>query len=510
MCSQRRVPIWGFPGQPTSTGKAVFTLPEGAYKYRADYQTNQFWSGVEALVAGQSNPVNLSTGGGIFSLTIKQSDTEPLSGLRCYAFNGAGSYLGLNATSDTAGIVAFDLSDGVYKFRVDYLGYQFWSDVYAVPNSLAGNLTIQHEDVVIRVEGVNQGAPEPMQGVKVYLFTASGSYQGQSRVTDSSGEAIFNLPEQAYKVRADYLGQQFWSDVLPWQDTIIAIPLGDSEVTASSDLPLAGVKVYVFSTEGSYLGIAGTTDADGKVVFNLAAGSYKFRVDYQGSQYWSNQTTLTAGQLTPISICTSETRLLAGDGQAGDQFGASVSVSENFAIIGSPGNDDMAEDGGAAYVFSRASPWAEYDKLMASDSEAGDRLGASVSMSGAFAIVGATGDDDFGTDSGSAYIFHHDGNTWTEHSKISSGDGRTGDSFGCSVCISGSSAIVGAEGYDGGQGGGWDGTHIAEFEGLGMQWWWEDHWESYYGDYTLAPTGTWAIGYRPSKSKTHPQQQRTP
>jgi hypothetical protein len=44
---------------------------------------------------------------------------------------------------------------------------------------------------------------ELIQGVKVYLFTASGSYVGVSGTTDANGEVRFTLPERQYKVRAD-------------------------------------------------------------------------------------------------------------------------------------------------------------------------------------------------------------------------------------------------------------------------------------------------------------------
>ena len=48
--------------------------------------------------------------------------------------------------TDTQGQVAFDLSDGDYKFRADYLGYQFWSAVSTVPTTLSDVLTIAHQD----------------------------------------------------------------------------------------------------------------------------------------------------------------------------------------------------------------------------------------------------------------------------------------------------------------------------------------------------------------------------
>jgi hypothetical protein len=61
---------------------------------------------------------------------------------------------------------------------------------------------------------------------------------------------------------------------------------------------------------------------------------------------------------------------------------------------------------GSAYIFWRDGiSWSQQAKLTASDGAAGDYFGWSVSISGDYAIVGASYDDDKGTDSGSAYIF---------------------------------------------------------------------------------------------------------
>ena len=48
-------------GTTDVNGKVPFTLPAGVYKFRADYQSNRYWSGEETLIAGQVNPVTLST-----------------------------------------------------------------------------------------------------------------------------------------------------------------------------------------------------------------------------------------------------------------------------------------------------------------------------------------------------------------------------------------------------------------------------------------------------------------
>ena len=73
---------------------------------------------------------------------------------------------------------------------------------------------------------------------------------------------------------------------------------------------------------------------------------------------------------------------------------------------GDHGDDDHGTESGSAYLFEDSgSGWTEVAKFTASDGAANDEFGWSVSNSGTTAIVGANGDDDNGTESGSAYIF---------------------------------------------------------------------------------------------------------
>ena len=225
-----------------------------------------------------------------------------LAGVKCYVFNEGGSYLGMSGVSGSDGTTGFDLSDGTYKFRVDYLGCQFWSEVYNVPSTLSGALTLTHQDVVITVEGFYLKS-DPITGVRVYLFNPSGSYLGQYRVTDDSGQVAFNLPDQEYKVRADYLGGQFWSEVFQSQDTVITISEGFADIhVRRSGNDVAGAKVYLFSEADSYLGSYKTTDASGRAEFVLPDRSYKFRADEGGAQSWSNIINITAGQANSVDL----------------------------------------------------------------------------------------------------------------------------------------------------------------------------------------------------------------
>jgi hypothetical protein len=118
-------------------GKIIFRLPAGPYKFRADYQSSQYWSEVETLIPDQVNPLVISTGGGTFELTILKGASDPMVGVNCYVFNESGAYLGLNAATDSTGRVSFNLADGNYKIRVDYLGNQFWTEIYNIPTTLS-------------------------------------------------------------------------------------------------------------------------------------------------------------------------------------------------------------------------------------------------------------------------------------------------------------------------------------------------------------------------------------
>jgi hypothetical protein len=150
----------------------------------------------------------------------------------------------------------------------------------------------------------------------------------------------------------------------------------------------------------------------------------------------------------------------------GNRFGWSVGVSGNFVIVGEPLDGSSAPinyaKSGSAYVFFRGSlgTWNQSAKLNASDKAAGDEFGNSVAISGDYAIVGAMLEDHNAigganlNSAGSAYIFKRNGNNWTQAKKIVASDREVSDMFGVSVSISGDYAIVGAYNEDHDKGGG--------------------------------------------------------
>jgi hypothetical protein len=294
----------GLYEETDSAGKVSFELPVGKnFKFRADILGNQYWSNIITVASGGLNTVSLNAGGGLFQVSVEKAPDSPMEGIKVYLFSQIGRYLGLYEVTDASGVVGFDVPEGTYKVRIDYLGYQFWSTETQVTGDTNIVLTIPHQPVEVTVQGVFHGVPEPIEGIKVYLFSSAGSYLGQYQQTNSSGKATFDLPEKGYKVRADYLGQQFWSDDFQSQDTTITIYQGLADIHIHrSGVDVEGAKVYLFSEAGSYLGWYETTDSSGRAEFLLPDRPYKFRIDEGGSQYWTSVTNIVAGQANLVEV----------------------------------------------------------------------------------------------------------------------------------------------------------------------------------------------------------------
>ena len=107
-------------------GQTVFTLPQGEYRFRADLNGTQFWSGASnhCVLPGCENAgVTVSIP---LVVSIQDAGGAPQAGVRVYAFNGT-AYTNYNATSDAEGQAVFTLPLGEYRFRADFNGAQYWS-----------------------------------------------------------------------------------------------------------------------------------------------------------------------------------------------------------------------------------------------------------------------------------------------------------------------------------------------------------------------------------------------
>jgi hypothetical protein len=140
-------------------------------------------------------------------------------------------------------------------------------------------------------------------------------------------------------------------------------------------------------------------------------------------------------------------KLVPFDGEAGDLFGRSVFLNGSTAVIGAPEDDDLGYNFGSVYIFTLSNTsWIKQAKLLPSGGDSGGHFGYSIFLNADTVIIGAWGEDDFGVDCGSAYIFVNSGTVWTEQARLTPNDGDGRDLFGVSVSLDDNYAIIGAPG----------------------------------------------------------------
>jgi hypothetical protein len=271
----------------------------------------------------------------------------------------------------------------------------------------------------------------------VYVFTRSGAvWTLQQKLTASDGAA----------------NDGFGSSVALSGDTL-AVGVYVDDVGANADQGSA----YVFTRSGGvWTQQQKLTAADGMASqhfgFSIALGGDTLVVGAQGDDVGANANQGSAYVFTRGNgAWTLQQKLLAKDGATGDNFGFSVAISGDTVVVGAE-NDDIGRsvNQGSAYVFTRgAGVWTQLQRLNASDGAAGDQFGSSVAVSGDTAVVGAMFDDvGLNSDQGSAYVFTRSltpgGEVWTQQQKLTADDGAAKDQFGVSAALSGDTVIVGA------------------------------------------------------------------
>lgn len=285
-------------------GQVTLTLPQGSYRFRADLNGTQFWSGTtnHCDVPGcESTQITVTS-----PVTVTVQDTEGMAkqSVVVYAFNGA-TYTSYNATTNANGQATFTLPQGNYRFRADFNGTQFWSETVnhcGIPGCDNVSITVTN-GVLVTVEDTD-GTPKT--GLKVYAYNGT-TYTGFSATTNANGQVTLTLPQGSYRFRADLNGTQFWSEAANHCDIPIC---GNADITVAKPVTVTvlntdnasqvGLKVYAYNGV-TYTGYSSTTNVNGQVTFTLPLGSYRFRADLNGTQFWSGM-----GNSCDIPDCESE------------------------------------------------------------------------------------------------------------------------------------------------------------------------------------------------------------
>lgn len=151
-----------------------------------------------------------------------------------------------------------------------------------------------------------------------------------------------------------------------------------------------------------------------------------------------------------------EAKLTACDAASGDGFGISVAIDAGRAVIGA--YQFPLEGKARVYVLGdNGTPqdpsddsWSEEAKLVASDGELGDEFGYSVDIDGDLVAIGARRTVELPgvTRQGAVYIFRHDGIAWEEEAAIRNDDFEGAARFGQSVSLVGERVLIGSPEFD--------------------------------------------------------------
>ena len=187
------------------------------------------------------------------------------------------------------------------------------------------------------------------------------------------------------------------------------------------------------------------------------------------------------------NVWSRQDRIEASNGDSGDWFGRSLALSGDTLAVGAiledsnavginptgtTGSgtqaDNTASSSGAVYVFKRSgTAWSQQAYIKASNTDAGDRFGIAVALSGDTLAVGAWGEDSNATginptgttgsgtqadntasNSGAVYVFKRSGTAWVQQAYIKASNTGPGDRFGTAVALSGNTLAVGAVNED--------------------------------------------------------------
>lgn len=152
-----------------------------------------------------------------------------------------------------------------------------------------------------------------------------------------------------------------------------------------------------------------------------------------------------------ISGVWTQTQVLAGGATGEWHFGETIDIdaSGTRMVIGAHLADGTVLNQGSVLIYEKSGDtWVKTARFVASDPEVESRFGQFVAIDGDTVLVGARLKDDFGVDSGAAYVFDHqpDG-SWTQTQKLNPTDPAAGDVFGIYGAIAGGKLMVGAPGH---------------------------------------------------------------
>jgi alpha-tubulin suppressor-like RCC1 family protein len=335
-----------------------------------------------------------------------------------------GSAVAISGGTAILGSSADDGSSGsAFVFARSGTGWLLQQKLVAAPRSprtlFGASVAISHDVALI-------GAPQEDVGTgAAYVFTQSGAHwalsqrltdQGATRPFEQLGTAVA-LGDTVLAVGGRHSVGIYSRAGAVWTfEQTLGLPHDATDFGFA--LALSGATLLVGGREGVNLGTA-------------------YVYVRQGVQ-WSLQQ-----------------RLVAAAGQDAAGFGASVALDGNTALVGASNAPGTTPAPGSAHVFTRSgSAWPQQQVLTASDLTTGDQFGTSVALFGELALVGAPFHDHFdgAVDQGAAYLFMRSAGQWSGEQELRAQDGNGHDYLGAVVALAEDTALVAAPNDDGVQG----------------------------------------------------------
>ena len=404
-----------------STGNATHTL---------SVPLSAFAGGIIVNALGGDDSLIIDFSSGIFD--------------RAITYNGGTQYTSPNG--DSLSLTGGSFTDTMYTFTNESEGSVALDGLMITYTGLEPiTSSVDAEIVTLSYSGASE------------TITITDAGGGQTTVASTAGETItFNNPSTTLTINSgagsdiinvEGLGDGFAASlVIDGQGGTDTVNFQTSAThTGGGDLAVSADTINVNAPVATHGGDAGFSAAQG-IAFNepVTTAGGALDLDADSDSDGSGNLSVTAATM---DVFSDQQTLTAFNAPRSDDFGHSVAISGDTAVVGARFDDYAAlTDSGSVFVFVRSgSTWIQQQKLSNPEPGIDDMFGEAVAIDGDTIIVGSRMDNDGAyIDCGSAYVFTRAHGNWNLQQKLCNPEPAEGDWFGCAVSIDDNTAIVGA------------------------------------------------------------------